>query len=82
MAQENILTEKEYALYKFLIDYVKENGYSPSYSEIAKGIGIKANSTVMERLQSLQKKGKIQIKVNIPRAIKIVGYEFVKMKHQ
>lgn len=80
MAQEKALTEKEYELYKFLIDYIKENGYSPSYKEIAEGIGIKSRSTVMEKLQRLQKKGKIQMKASSPRAIRILGYEFVKMK--
>lgn len=80
MAQEKVLTEMEQELYKFLVGYIKENGYSPSYREIAEGIGIKTKSTVLKKLQSLQKKGKIQIRMNSPRAIKIVGYEFVKMK--
>lgn len=72
------LTEKEYETYMFLIDYIKENGYAPSYQEIAEEFGLKSTSTVYERMKKLERKGKIEIKSGQPRAIKIIGYKFVK----
>ena len=33
--KSNDLTEKEEAIYLFLIEYIQENGYPPSYREIA-----------------------------------------------
>ncbi len=63
--------------YKFIIDFIKENGYSPSYREIAKGVGC-ALSTVADRLDKLVKFGMIEMKPNVPRTIKVVGYSYVK----
>lgn len=73
-----VLTEKEYETYMFLIDYIKENGYVPSYQEIAEEFGLKSTSTVYERMRKLERKGKIEIKSGQPRAIRVIGYKFVK----
>ena len=72
------LTEKEYETYMFLIDYIKENGYAPSYQEIAEELSLKSTSTVYERMKQLERKGKIEIKSGQPRAIRVIGYKFVK----
>ncbi len=74
------MTEKDYETYKFIIDYIKEHGYSPSYREIADGIGVRAVSTIAERIHRLEDMGKIKTKMDIPRTISVVGYQFVKIK--
>ncbi len=74
------MTEKDYETYKFIIDYIKEHGYSPSYREIADGIGVRAVSTIAERIHRLEGMGKIKTKMDIPRTISVVGYQFVKIK--
>lgn len=56
--------------YKFIINFIKENGYSPSYREIAKGVGC-ALSTVVSRLEKLVDFGMIEMKPNAPRTIKV-----------
>ena len=63
--------------YQFIIDFIKENGYSPSYREIANGVGC-ALSTVVGRLEKLVKFGMIEMKANVPRTISVVGYSYVK----
>ena len=63
--------------YKFIIDFIQENGYSPSYREIAKGVGC-ALSTVVYRLEKLVDFGMIEMKPNAPRTIKVVGYQYMK----
>ena len=74
------MTEKDYETYKFIIDYIKEHGYSPSYREIADGVGVRAVSTIAERIHRLEDMGKIKTKMDIPRTISVVGYQFVKIK--
>lgn len=74
------MTEKDYETYKFIIDYIKEHGYSPAYKEIAEGIGVRAVSTVAERIHRLEDMGKIKTKMDIPRTISVVGYKYVKIR--
>ena len=63
--------------YKFIVDFIKENGYSPSYREIANGAGC-ALSTVVGRLEKLVEFGMIEMKPNCQRTIKVTGYSYVK----
>lgn len=63
--------------YKFFVDFIKENGYSPSYHEIANGVGC-ALSTVVGRLEKLVEFGMIEMKANCQRTIKVTGYSYVK----
>ncbi|MBD9304198.1 MAG: LexA repressor [Lachnospira sp.] len=71
------MTDKQYAVYMFLIKYIKENGYPPTLEEIADGVGAKAKSTISIRLMELQEDGWIEVKMSSPRTIKVVGYNFV-----
>lgn len=74
------MTERDYETYKFIIDYIKENGHSPSYREIADGVGVRAVSTIAERVHKLESMGKIKTKMDIPRTISVVGYKYVKVR--
>lgn len=65
-------------IYDYLVEYFKENGFAPSVREIGKAVGLKSTSSVFLQLEALQDEGKIETKGNSPRAIKLVGYEFVK----
>ena len=69
--------ETRYKVYDFLVDFLTKNGYVPSIREICNGIGIKSTSTIFEHLAALEREGKIEIKDKSPRAIRLVGYEFV-----
>lgn len=46
------LTEREYETYKFLIDFIKEHGYAPTYQEIAEGLYLSAKSCAKNRLKN------------------------------
>ena len=67
-------------IYSFLVKFIKENGYAPSIREICAGSGLNSTSTVYNHLEMLEMMGKIKMKRNSPRAIKLVGYEFRKVK--
>lgn len=77
--KSNNLTEKEEAIYLFLIEYIQENGYPPSYREIAEEYKM-ASSLVLPILWALENKGKIKLKPKTPRAIQLTEYTFVKNK--
>lgn len=67
-------------VYNFLVHYIKENGFAPSVREISIGIGLSSTNTVHNHLLKLEDEGKIEMKRNSPRAIKLVGYGFRKVE--
>ena len=66
-------------IYYYLIDYFTENGYAPSAQEIANAVGLNSKSTVCSHLETLELLGKIHVKKGKPRAIKLIGYKFIKV---
>lgn len=66
-------------VYRFIINFFEENGYAPSFREIAEGTGIKSTSTVQGHMNILHNDGKIQYEPTKSRAIKLVGWKFVKI---
>lgn len=69
-------------VYNFILQYTREYGYAPSVREIAEGLGLKSTSSVHSHLKKLQEEGKIEMRRNSPRAIKVVNYEFVKKNNR
>lgn len=65
-------------IYNFIIEYVKFNCYSPSVREIGVGVCLKSTSTIHNYLKKLHERGLLIVKEGEPRAIKVVGYKFVK----
>lgn len=51
------LTKKQKEVLAFIEDFVQDNGYTPSYREIAKGLGLSSPSTVHKHVQALCEKG-------------------------
>lgn len=71
------MDDKDLEIYNFIISYIKENGYAPTYREIGKGVGMAA-SMVIPHIWLLELQGRIKTKPKAPRAIHVVGYKFVK----
>lgn len=71
--------ENKERIYSFLVNYLMENGFAPTVREISMGIGLNSTYSVHRHLQKLEDEGRIQMRRNSPRAIKLVGYELVKM---
>lgn len=72
------MTNRSMEIYEFIISYIKENGYAPTYREIGKSVGLVV-STVITHIDRLEDEGVIKIKRGSPRAINVVGYEFMKV---
>ena len=71
--------ETKEKIYQFIVDYILENGFAPSIREMAQEVNI-CTSNVLHHLTMLEIEGRIKTKRNSPRAIKVIGYEFVKME--
>lgn len=65
------MTPKQKAVYDFIGQFIAKMGYSPSYKEIAVGLGIKTESTVHKHIQILRKRGLIHSQRNESRSIEI-----------
>ena len=51
------MTRRQKQLLDFIIQYQKDNGTTPSYQEMAEGIGIKSKSTVCWMMRNLKEQG-------------------------
>ena len=53
------LTKKQVELLNFIEVFIEESGYSPTYREIARGMGYKSVATVAKHIDNLVLMGKI-----------------------
>ncbi len=72
------MTNRSMEIYEFIISYIKENGYAPTYREIGEGVNLSLSSA-LRYIDRLEDDGCIEIKRGSSRAIKVVGYEFTKV---
>ncbi len=66
------LTKRQKEILDFLHDFVSENGYAPSFEEIARRFGYSSLATVHEHLENLRAKGYIRKSYNASRSIELV----------
>lgn len=67
------LNEKERAMYDYIADSIRKNGYSPSVRDIMVQLGIKSTSTVHTYLGKLEEKGYIYKEGGKSRTLRTVG---------
>jgi repressor LexA len=66
------LTKRQKEILDFLEEFVAENGYSPSFEEIARHFGYTSLATVHEHLENLRQKGYIRKSYNASRSVELV----------
>lgn len=66
------LTKRQKEILDFLEEFVEENGYPPSFEEIAAHFGYSSLATVHEHLENLRHKGYIRKSHNASRSIELV----------
>ncbi len=66
------LTKKQKQILDYLQEFLAENGYSPSFEEIAERFGYSSLATVHEHLENLRGKGYIRKSYNASRSIELV----------
>ena len=66
------VTRRQKEVLDFLTEFVKRNEYSPSYDEIARGLGLKSLATVHKHITNLANKGLLQRSHNRSRSIDVL----------
>jgi len=68
LAQKNALD--------FITSYIARYGYSPSFDEIKKALGLHSKSGVFRLVRALQERGRIRVLRNRARSITIGGTDY------
>ena len=66
------LTKRQREILNYLTIYSEQNGYAPSFEEIAEHFSYSSLATVHEHLSNLERKGFIKRSYNESRAIEIL----------
>jgi repressor LexA len=66
------VTRRQKEVLDFLESFVGRNGYSPSFEEIARGMGLKSLATVHKHITNLEKKGLLDRVHNRSRSIDLL----------
>jgi len=66
------LSRRQQEVFDFIKMYCKENGYSPSLADIAKGLNLH-DSTVATYVQLLKEKGAVQSDYRVARSLRVVS---------
>jgi repressor LexA len=70
--QPMAITRRQKEVIDFLSGFTQKNGYSPSYEEIASGLGLSSLATVHKHITNLQNKGMLQRARNRSRSIDVL----------
>ena len=66
------ITRRQREVYDFISRFVAENGYSPSFQEIGKGLELSSLATVHKHVTNLEKKGLLTRDYNRSRSIDLL----------
>jgi repressor LexA len=66
------LTKRQKLILDYITGYIGENGYAPSFEEIAESFGYSSLATVHEHVSNLERKGYIRKSYNQSRSIELV----------
>ena len=67
----NTLTEREREIYEYIVNAIRNEGYSPSVRDICNALGMKSTSTVHTYLERLERKGVIQKESGKSRTLRV-----------
>ncbi|MGB0122238.1 MAG: transcriptional repressor LexA [Silvibacterium sp.] len=66
------ITRRQKEVLDFISSFTQRNGYSPSYEEIAHGLGLRSLATVHKHITNLHNKGLLQREHNRSRSIDVL----------
>lgn len=66
-----MLTPKQKNVLEFLQRFIQENGYAPSYQEIANAFGLSSRSTAQKYVERLREAGYLEMDPNAKRGVSI-----------
>lgn len=66
------ITRRQRQVLDFITNFIRENGYSPSFEEIGHGLGLSSLATVHKHVSNLDQKGYLKRDYNRSRSIDVV----------
>lgn len=66
------ITRRQRQVLDFITNFIRENGYSPSFEEIGQGLGLSSLATVHKHISNLDQKGYLKRGYNRSRSIDVV----------
>jgi len=66
------LTKRQKDVLDFIADFVEENGYSPSYEELAQGLKLASLATVHKHIQALESRNYLRRLFNQSRSLEVL----------
>ena len=66
------ITRRQRQVYDFISEFVRKNGYSPSFEEIGEGLGLSSLATVHKHISNLEKKALLTRDYNRSRSIDLL----------
>ncbi len=72
--------EKRREILSYIINYIKQHRYAPSFREIGTAVGLRSTSSVQNHIITMINRGMLETdaKTGTPRAIRVPGWKFVK----
>jgi len=74
-------TPKQLQILRLIYQYQQDHGFSPTYAELAKELGV-STITVFEHLEALERKGAIRRRRHEARSVEITEPVFLREQHQ
>src|ERR1700694_6141479 len=65
------LTKRQKEVLDFIADFVEQNGYSPSYEELAQGLKLASLATVHKHIQALESRNYLRRLFNQSRSLEV-----------
>lgn len=72
-------TPKQLQILRLILKYQQEHGYSPTYAELAKELGV-STITVFEHLEALERKNAIRRRRHEARSVEIIEQNFLRQQ--
>ena len=66
------ITKKQSEVLNYIVSFAEDNGYSPSYQEIADGLGLQSVATIHQHIKALASKGYLKSDFNKRRSLEAV----------
>src|SRR5262249_40858960 len=66
------LTRRQKEVLDFIADFIDENGYSPSYDEVAQALELASLATVHKHIQALESRNYLRRSFNQSRSLEVV----------
>lgn len=69
----NMLTKRQKQILDFIISFIEENGYAPTFQEIGEYFDLSSPATVHQHIKTLEEKGYLKSEYNAKRSLEVLS---------